>query len=77
MGLLSLSVALLAAATASAHPGHKEAVHAHRAVPLEQRSLNHCDKAFKHPEFLKRTLDRLGPEFSRVRRSLGVEAEDE
>lgn len=78
MGFLSLTTAALAlAAPVFGHPGHKEAMPAHRAVPLEQRSLSHCGKAFNHPEFMKRTLERLGPEFSQLRRNLGFETEEE
>ena len=72
MGLKSL---LVAASLALAHPGH-EKVYQHNAVEKEARSLDHCSAEFSHPEFVKRTVERHGAEFDRLRRDLGFEADD-
>ena len=72
MGLKSL---LVAATLALAHPGHEE-VYQHNAVEKEARSLDQCSSEFSHPEFVKKTVERHGAEFDRLRRSLGLEAED-
>ncbi|KAK3933874.1 Intradiol ring-cleavage dioxygenase [Diplogelasinospora grovesii] len=63
---------LLAAPLALAHPGHREEVYHH---PLERRDLNHCEKSFSEPEFIKRTVEIHGREFARLRRELGLETE--
>jgi len=71
MGLKSLlSSALLAAPLVFAHPGHREEVPAH---PLEARDLKHCAREFNDPELVKRTVEFHGKEYSRLRRSLGLE----
>ena len=66
---------LLAAPLVLAHPG-KEDVYAHAALPLERKSLSHCDKEFNHPEFIKKTVEIHGRELARLRRSLGIEVEE-
>lgn len=77
MGLLNLlSSALLAAPLVLAHPGHHEEVRAHRANPLERKSLNHCKREFNDPEFIRRTVESHGREFARLRREAGLETED-
>lgn len=65
---------LLAAPLAAAHPG-KEEVYAHAALPLERKSLAHCDAEFSQPEFIKRTVEIHGRELARLRRSLGIDVE--
>ncbi len=73
MGLRnSLSGLLVAASLAFAHPG-PEKVYQHNAVELEARSLDHCQRDFSEPEFVKRTLERHGEEYDRLRRNLGLE----
>jgi len=70
MGLKSLlSTALLAAPLVFAHPhgAHEEPV----ALPLERRDLNHCKREFSDPEFIKRTIESHGKEYSRLRRRAG------
>jgi hypothetical protein len=67
---------LLAAPFAAAHPG-KEKVYAHAALPLERKSLAHCEKEFSHPEFVKKTVEIHGRELARLRRALGIETEEE
>ncbi|KAK4646772.1 hypothetical protein QC761_214180 [Podospora bellae-mahoneyi] len=76
MALKSLLSSLLLAPLALAHPGHKEAVHAHRALPLERRSLDHCSKEFNSPEFIQRTVEINGAEIKRLRRALGYEVDE-
>lgn len=63
---------LLAAPLALAHPG-KEKVYAHAALPLERKSLGHCEKEFNSPEFIKKTVEIHGRELQRLRRELGLE----
>ncbi|KAK0716772.1 Intradiol ring-cleavage dioxygenase [Lasiosphaeria miniovina] len=76
MGIKNLlSSLLLAAPLVLAHPG-KEKVHAHRALPLERKSLDHCEKHFSDPEFVTRTVEIHGREFARLRRELGLETEE-
>ncbi|CAK7235785.1 hypothetical protein SBRCBS47491_009413 [Sporothrix bragantina] len=75
--MLSTSLLLLLqlAATAWAHPhGHGE--EAPVPQPLERRNLDHCDKEFGDPEFLRRTVESHGKEYARLRRALGLEAPD-
>jgi hypothetical protein len=74
MGLKhSLATLLLASVPLGlAHPGD-EKVYQHRARPLEQRSLDHCDKHFSEAEFVKRTVDIHSAEFERLRRAAGFE----
>ncbi|KAL2129752.1 hypothetical protein VTI74DRAFT_7342 [Chaetomium olivicolor] len=67
---------ILAARLTVAHPGNKEEVAAHAALPLERKSLAHCEKEFSHPEFLKKTVEIHGRELARLRRSLGLEVEE-
>ncbi|KAK4138981.1 aromatic compound dioxygenase [Trichocladium antarcticum] len=67
-----LSSFLLAAPLALGHPGHEEA-YAHRALPLERKSLAHCQTEFSAPEFVKRTVEIHGQELARLRRRLGIE----
>ncbi|KAK3326916.1 Intradiol ring-cleavage dioxygenase [Cercophora scortea] len=69
-----LSSLLLAGNLVLAHPG-KEEVYAHSALPLERKSLNHCNKEFSEPEFVKRTVEIHGREYARLRRELGLENE--
>lgn len=76
MAFATLSLLLLAAGSAIAHPGHIEEVQAHRAMPVEYRSLDHCAKAFSHPEFVKRTNEAFGKELLRLRREAGIEDEN-
>lgn len=66
---------LLAAPLALAHPG-KEEVYAHAALPLERKSLSHCEKEFSEPEFIKRTVEIHGRELERLRRQLGIQVEE-
>ncbi len=70
-----LASVLLAAPAALAHPGHHEKVYAHAALPLERKSLAHCDAQFNEPEFIKRTVEIHGAELARLKRSLGIEDE--
>ncbi|KAK3326801.1 Intradiol ring-cleavage dioxygenase [Apodospora peruviana] len=78
MGVRSLvSSLLLAGALVSAHPGHEEKVHAHAALPLERKSLDHCSKQFSEPEFVERTVEIHGREYARLRRSLGLDLDEE
>jgi hypothetical protein len=72
MGIKSL---LVAASLVLAHPG-PEKIYQHNAVEKEARSLDHCHKDFAHPEFVKRTLERHGEEYHRLRRNLGLETHD-
>lgn len=65
---------LLAAPLALAHPAG-EKVYAHRALPLERKSLNHCQKRFSEPEFIKRTVESHGRELTRLRRKRGLEVD--
>ncbi|GAB1315230.1 Intradiol ring-cleavage dioxygenases domain-containing protein [Madurella fahalii] len=67
-----LSSLLLAAPLVLAHPG-KEKVYAHAALPLERKSLGHCQREFNEPEFIKRTVEIHGRELQRLRRDLGLE----
>lgn len=71
----SFKALLLSASLVLAHPGH-EKVYQHNARELEARSLDHCDKAFSHPEFVKRTVEIHGEEYGRLRRALGLESQD-
>ncbi|KAL2269212.1 hypothetical protein VTJ83DRAFT_4058 [Remersonia thermophila] len=64
-----LASALLAAAPAVAHPGHKDVV---PQGPLYRRNLDHCAGKFQEPEFIKRTVEIHGSELARLRRSLGI-----
>lgn len=68
----SLVALALTASLGYAHPGH-EKVYQHAP---EVRSLDHCDKAFSHPEFVKRTVEIHGEELARLRRAIGLEAEN-
>ncbi len=63
---------LLAAPLVLAHPGPDHIP----LLPIERRDLNHCQKEFSHPEFVRRTVERHGEEYERLRRSLGLEPED-
>jgi hypothetical protein len=67
----SFTAVVLTACLAWAHPGH-EKVYQHAP---EVRDLGHCDKAFSHPEFVKRTVERHGDELHRLRRAVGLEAD--
>jgi len=76
MGLKSALVSLfLVLPLGWTHPGHEEKIYQHAATPKEARSLDQCQKAFSEPEFVKRTVERHGEEFLRLRRNLGVEDE--
>ena len=76
MGLKStLAALLLAVPTGLAHPGHEEKIYQHNALPLERKSLAHCEKHFKEEEFARRTVERHTAEFSRLRRAIGIEDE--
>lgn len=68
-----LSSLLLATPLALAHPGHEEHVYAHNALPLERKSLAHCQAEFSQPEFIKRTVEIHGAELARLRRQLGLD----
>lgn len=68
----SLTALVLAASVVWAHPGH-EKIYQHAP---EVRSLDHCDKAFSHPDFVKRTVEIQGEELARLRRAVGLEAEN-
>ncbi|CAK7230017.1 hypothetical protein SCUCBS95973_007431 [Sporothrix curviconia] len=71
----SLLLLLQLAASAWAHPaGHGE--EAPVPQPLERRNLDHCDKEFGDPEFLRRTVESHGKEYARLRRAIGLEAPD-
>ncbi len=74
MGLLNNSLAslLLLAPLVLGHPGPEE----HVNQPLESRNLDHCQRDFSEPEFVKRTIQIHGAEYARLRRSLGLEAPD-
>jgi len=73
MGLKQLlSSVLLVAPLALAHPGHEEEVHQHAANPLERKSLNHCQKEFNDPVFIRRTVEIHGEEYNRLRREAGL-----
>lgn len=61
--------ALLAAAPAFAHPGHKDVV---PQGPLYRRNLDHCAWKFEEPEFVKRTVEVHGAEIARLRQRLGI-----
>ncbi|KAK4121217.1 Intradiol ring-cleavage dioxygenase-like protein [Parathielavia appendiculata] len=74
MTLRTFLASLLLAASTFAHPGHEE-VYAHAALPLERKSLDHCSAEFNNPEFIKRTVEIHGRELARLRRSLGLEVE--
>ncbi len=65
----SLTALVLTASLGWAHPGH-EKIYQHAP---EVRSLDHCDKAFSHPEFVKRTVEIHGEELARLRRAIGLE----
>ncbi|KAL2152736.1 hypothetical protein VTH82DRAFT_5921 [Thermothelomyces myriococcoides] len=67
----------LLAAPVLAHPTHKEKVYAHRALPLERKSLAHCSAKFKEPEFVKRTVEHHGRELHRLKRARGIPVEEE
>lgn len=75
MAIKTLLSSFLLAPLALAHPGHHEKVYSHRALPVEQRSLDHCSKEFNSPEFVKRTVEVHGQEFARLRRALGYDEE--
>ncbi|OIW35693.1 aromatic compound dioxygenase [Coniochaeta ligniaria NRRL 30616] len=68
----SLTALVLSASLGWAHPGH-EKIYQHAP---EVRSLDHCDKAFSHPEFVKRTVEIQGEELARLRRAIGLEDEN-
>lgn len=76
MTLKTLLTSALLAAPALAHPGHKEKVYAHAALPLERKSLAHCKTKFQEPEFVKRTVEIHASEFHRLRRKRGLTAEE-
>ncbi|KAK4247911.1 Intradiol ring-cleavage dioxygenase [Corynascus novoguineensis] len=76
MTLKNLLTSALLAAPALAHPGHKEKVYAHAALPLERKSLAHCKTKFQEPEFVKRTVEIHASEFHRLRRKRGLTAEE-
>jgi len=67
----SLAALVISASLSWAHPGH-EKVYQHAP---EVRSLGQCDKAFSHPEFVKRTVEIHGEELARLRRAIGLEDE--
>lgn len=74
MGLkAALTALLLAVPLGLAHPGHDEKVYQHRAMPLERKSLAHCNKRLNEPEFVKRTVDAHVAEIARIRRHRGIE----
>jgi hypothetical protein len=64
---------LLAVSAAWAHPGGHEKIY---EGPMEVRSLDHCSRDFAEPEFVKKTVEIHGEEYARLRRALGLEAED-
>lgn len=65
----SIAALVLSASVGWAHPGH-EKVYQHAP---QVRDLGHCDKAFNHPEFVKRTVEIQGEELARLRRAIGLE----
>ncbi|KAL1874354.1 hypothetical protein VTK73DRAFT_437 [Phialemonium thermophilum] len=69
----SLAALLLAVPWTLGHPGEKVPLHA-ATLP---RSLNHCKKRFSEPEFVRKTVEIHGREFSKVRRAFGFEQEHE
>ncbi|KAH8893951.1 aromatic compound dioxygenase [Thozetella sp. PMI_491] len=71
----ALSGLVVAASLAFAHPG-PEKIYQHNARELEARSLDHCKRDFSHEDFIKRTVERHGNEFHRLRRNLGLETHD-
>jgi len=77
MTLKNLLTSLLLAAPALAHPGHKEKVYAHSALPLERKSLAHCSAQLNEPAFVKRTVEIHGRELARLKRALGIELAEE
>ncbi|KAK4140190.1 Intradiol ring-cleavage dioxygenase [Dichotomopilus funicola] len=66
---------LLLAAPTVAHPGHKEEVYAHSALPLERKSLAHCSTKFNEPAFVKKTVQIHGRELARLRRARGIDVD--
>jgi protocatechuate 3,4-dioxygenase beta subunit len=81
MGLKSsvLSALLASVPLGLAHPhGHPETgtPFQHNAVPLKERSLDHCHAAFMEPEFLHRTVKRHATDFAELQTSAGLEARD-
>jgi hypothetical protein len=67
----SIAALALGASMGWAHPGH-EKVYQHAP---EVRSLDHCSRSFKEPEFIKRTVEIHGEELARLRRAAGLEDE--
>lgn len=77
MGLKSLlSSVLLVAPLVLAHPGKEEVAAQHAAQPLERKSLNHCKREFNDPEFMKRTVEAHANEYARLRRNIGLDADE-
>lgn len=79
MGLKTTLAGLLLAAAplALAHPhGHPEEgnLFQNAAVPLKERSLNHCHKEFSEPDFLHRTVKRHAEEFAELQKARGLDA---
>lgn len=72
--VLAAGMLLLAAPTV-AHPGHKEEVYAHSALPLERKSLAHCSTKFNEPAFVKKTVQIHGRELARLRRARGIDVD--
>ncbi|KAK4216883.1 Intradiol ring-cleavage dioxygenase [Rhypophila decipiens] len=68
-----VSSLLLAGSMVSAHPGHVEKVYQHSALPLERKSLSHCEQQFNDPEFVKRNVEFHAGEFARLRREAGYD----
>ncbi len=62
------------AALGLAHPAGQEEPPVPQ--PLERRNLDHCDRAFREPEFLRRTVASHGAEYARLRRALGLSTPD-
>jgi len=71
MGFKTTLVNLLAAVPlALAHGDHIA------LGPIERRDLKHCERHFKEPEFVKRTVEIHGRELARLRRNLGLDTEE-
>lgn len=60
----------------SAHPGHVEKVYQHNALPLERKSLSHCEQQFNDPEFIKRNVEFHASEYARLRREAGYDLDE-
>jgi protocatechuate 3,4-dioxygenase beta subunit len=71
-----VSSLLLAGSLVHGHPGHKEEVYSHAALPLERKSLDHCSQQLNDAEFVKRTVEFHGAEYARLRREAGYDLDE-